>query len=484
MSGAGAARGPTLRRQLLWALIPPMLLVVAAAGALSYTVAWRSATEAYDSALFDSARSLAQQIHLSAAAPSLDLPKAARDILLADPYDRVFFTVLDGNDAAIAGNAAVPAPPAAPSKDAPVQFYDAQIARDHVRVATYAIFTGAGRPAATVRYAETLIKRRRLSERLIWTVVLPLVFAVVIVTSIVGYGVRKGLAPLGDLALALGRRGWGDLRPVTQARTPDEVKPLVDALNDLIERLSASQEAQQRFIAEAAHQLRTPLAALAAQTERALLAADVESITPALTQLQSSARRVIRLVNQLLTLARAEPGNDPRHVIAPLDLSQLVQNVCREWVPEALQRSVDLGFVGEAGRCEVVGHEALLTEMLNNLIDNALRYGARAGGAITVRLHCGDATEISVEDDGPGIAPAERADIFERFHRLPGSPPGGSGLGLAIVREIARLHHGNVSVEERLGGGAVFRVRLSRSPLDVGQGRAPAAGHSLGNGAA
>jgi two-component system sensor histidine kinase TctE len=271
--------------------------------------------------------------------------------------------------------------------------------------------------------------------------------------------------PLDELASALAQRGWNDLSTVSHAGVPEEVRPLIDSLDNLMTRLAAAHIAQQRFISEAAHQLRTPLAGLTAQAERALLANDVESIKAALRQLQSAARRVTRLVNQLLTLARAEPGSDPQRELVLLDLSKLVQETCREWVPEALARNVDLGFAGETGRVMVRGHEFLLAEMLNNLIDNALRYGAPAGSSVTVRLTSTPRVELTVEDEGPGIAGEERARVFERFHRIEGSAPGGCGLGLAIVRQIAQLHGARVTADARPDGpGAVFRVIFEGSP--------------------
>jgi two-component system sensor histidine kinase TctE len=208
--------------------------------------------------------------------------------------------------------------------------------------------------------------------------------------------------------------------------------------------------------------LRTPLAGLTTQVERALHASDIDAIKPALAQVQSSSRRVTRLVNQLLMLAKAEPGSDPQRDLVPLDLSRLVQQTCRDWVPEALAQGVDLGFVADSGEFVVAGHEVLLTEMLNNLIDNALRYAAHPGGSITVRLRCAPLPELSVEDDGPGIPESERTRIFERFHRLPGSAAGGCGLGLAIVREIALLHGAKMVVESgTAGSGSIFRMSFS-----------------------
>jgi two-component system sensor histidine kinase TctE len=437
-----------------------VLLVVFISAFFAYTLGLRFATEAYDTALFDSARSLAQQIQFgNDRKPTLTLPRAAQEILISDPYDRIFYRVVAGDGSTVAGNGQVPAPAVAPTQESPVSFYDSAIDGERVRVGAYGLFAASQTPIATVLFAETLVKRARLSHRLLFTLMLPVVIVTALVAALVWYGVRRGLAPLNQLASALAQRGWGDLRAVGHERVPDEVRPLIDSLDSLMKRLAAAHTAQQRFISEAAHQLRTPLAGLTAQTERALLAADIDAIKPALAQLQSSSRRVNRLVNQLLTLAKAEPGSDPQHDLALLDISRLVQETCREWVPDALAKGVDLGFSGETRPVMAVGHELLLAEMLNNLIDNALCYAAHPGASITVRLTSDPHVEIAVEDDGPGIPETERRRVFERFHRLPGSPAGGCGLGLAIVREIALLHGAEVSAEARSSGpGALFRV--------------------------
>jgi two-component system sensor histidine kinase TctE len=449
-----------LRTKLLSRLLPPVLLVILAASFFAYRLSLTLASDAYDAALFDSARSLAQQIQVvRGRAPQLTLPRVAEEILLSDPYDRIFYRVTDAHGATLAGDARVPLPADAPTGAQPVRFYDARVGDDKVRASAYGLFAGGTDLVGTVVFAETLVKRTRLSERVLATVVVPLLLVTLVVAGLVWYGVRSGLSPLDRLASTLAKRGWGDLRTVGSDGVPGEVRPLVESLDNLMIRLDASHSAQQRFISEAAHQLRTPLAGLSAQVERALRAQDVEALKPALEQLQRSSRRVTRLVNQLLVLARAEPGGDPQRELAPTELSRIVQDTCREWVPEALAAGVDFGFAGDGGPVRIVGHEVLLGEMLNNLIDNALRYGARRGQSVTVRLVREPRVEIAVEDEGPGIPEEERERVFERFHRLAGSPPGGAGLGLAIVREIARLHHADVLVEAGPGGrGATFRV--------------------------
>lgn len=464
MSFSRALRS-TLRAQLLWRVLPPVLLVLFVTVLASYTLALRFANDAYDAALFDAARSLAQQIQFGPdGAASLLLPHAAQEILVSDPYDRIFYRVVGPDGATLAGDADLPVSSAPVTRDAPLAFFDAEVRGERVRVGTYGVFHAPAGVSATVLFAETLVKRARLSRRLLVTMILPLVVVTLLLAALVWHGVRRALAPLDALAFALSHRGWGDLRSVGHERVPEEVRPLIESLDDLMSRLATAHTAQQRFISEAAHQLRTPLAGLTAQIERALIARDVESIKPALTQLQFSSRRLTRLVNQLLTLTRAEPGSVPQHDLVPLDLSRLVQETCRGWVPDALAKEVDLGFSGETGTVSVVGHELLLSEMLNNLIDNALRYGAARGGAITVRLTVEPRVELVVEDEGPGIPDAERSRIFERFHRVPGSAPGGCGLGLTIVREIAGVHGAVVMMESgRSGAGAAFRVIFSAS---------------------
>jgi two-component system sensor histidine kinase TctE len=455
-------RARTLRAQLLWRLLPPVLIVVLVTSFFAYTLALSLARDAYDAALFDSARSLAQQIERTGDSTlELHLPREAEEILVSDPYDRIFYRLVAADGKTVAGDPRLPLPKAELTEVRPVSFYDAQISGERVRASAYGVFRGTDAPVGTIVFAETLVKRTRLAQRVLVTLIVPLVLVTLVVAAFVWYGVRSGLAPLNDLASTLAKRGWGDLRAVGGEQVPGEVRPLIASLDNLMQRLDVAQNAQQRFISEAAHQLRTPLAGLTAQIERALLVTDVEAMKPALVQLGSSSRRLARLVNQLLTLAKAEPGSDPQHELAPIDLSAIVQETCREWVPEALRKKVDLGFAGETGPVQIMGHELLLTEMLDNLIDNALRYGAQPGQSITVRLTATPHVELVVEDEGPGIPENERGRIFERFHRLPGSAPGGCGLGLTIVREIARVHDALVSVETPASGtGSAFRVRF------------------------
>jgi two-component system sensor histidine kinase TctE len=219
---------------------------------------------------------------------------------------------------------------------------------------------------------------------------------------------------------------------------------------------------QHRFIADAAHQLRTPIAGLKIQIERALLAKDMDEIRPALGQLRASAERVAHLSNQLLTLARAEPGASDETRFTDLDLSAIARETGMQWVPRALERNIDLGFSGSDRPARIRGDGLLLQELISNLIDNAVRYG-REGGSITVSVIARPEPQLCIEDDGPGIPENERDRVFERFHRLPDSPGGGSGLGLAIVREIAQAHGAKIELDSPdAGSGTRIRITFQR----------------------
>jgi two-component system sensor histidine kinase TctE len=450
-----ASRPRSLRVQLVRWLAPPLVVVLALSTAVSYLVAQSFAKSAFDNALFDSVRSLAQLVVLDDGVPALRLGPSAKALLESDPEDEVYYRVAT-RDLTLGGNAEFALPPGHAGKG--TAYFDASVAGRPVRCASLDAVGRDARPTATAIYCETLNKRRRLARELLVAVLLPQLMLAALGLGLLSVGIRRGLAPLAAVTRAVGERGERDLSPVPDTDVPAEIAPLTRALNALLARLRHTLDAQQRFIADAAHQLRTPLAGLAAQTDRAMHETDIDAMQPALTQLRASSRRAVRLVNQLLTLARAERGGDPRRSFHRLDLAKVVQDVCAEWVPEALRNRVDLGFSGPPGEVWVEGDETLLGEMIGNLVDNAIRYGRRPG-TVTVRVVTVPQLEIVVEDDGPGVPEAERERIFERFHRIPGSAPGGSGLGLAIVCEIAQAHGADVRLDPvEGGGGSAFRI--------------------------
>jgi two-component system sensor histidine kinase TctE len=288
-------------------------------------------------------------------------------------------------------------------------------------------------------------------------VILPQLFVLVGALLLVWYGLTYVISPLKRLKEAMDRRHDRDLTAVDLADVPEELQPLITSINDLMARLALNIEAQRRFIADAAHQLRTPLAGLKSQTEVLLRHTDPETMKNALAQLAASAERASRLANQLLSLARAETtGRTPRH--DPVDLNELARRVTAQWLPEAIERGVDLGAELAAEPIVVAGDPLLLGEVLNNLVENALHY-TRRGGEVTVRTLAGETPVLRVEDTGVGIPAEERELIFEPFYRVLDSGAGGTGLGLAIVRNIVEAHDASIEVRSRdAGPGTVFEI--------------------------
>jgi two-component system sensor histidine kinase TctE len=272
------------------------------------------------------------------------------------------------------------------------------------------------------------------------------------------------LRPLASLRAEIESRSHRDLSAVSEAQAPRELQPLIRAMNDLLARLSAVLGAQQRFIADAAHQLRTPLAGIKTQTELALRNSPSHEVEATLRQLHTATEQTTRLVNQLLSLARAEPGAKHQHAIEPLDLAALARECTMEWVPRALERDIDLGFDGSEAAVTIDGNAFLLKEMLNNVLDNALRYTQR-GGQVTVRVVPENGlARLSVEDTGPGIPERERERVFERFYRVLGTGSDGCGLGLAIVREIAHGHGAGITLGSGPHGvGTSVQIAFPRS---------------------
>jgi len=277
---------------------------------------------------------------------------------------------------------------------------------------------------------------------------------------LVWFGLWRGLAPIRALQQRLRERAPDDLSPVDRRGTPEDIAPLIDAFNELLQRMHLNLESQRRFIASAAHQMKTPLAGMRTQSELALRESDPQELHERLQQISLGSQRATHLISQLLALARTESPQQlgPR---SPIDLVGLARETLMPWIDTALQRSIDLGLEAAPGPVLISGHAVLLRELINNLVDNALRY-CPPGSTVTLKVQeSGDTVELVVEDNGPGVPPGERERVFERFYRVLGHEADGSGLGLAIVKEIVDQHDATVSLEQtQPGSGACFRIRF------------------------
>ncbi|NRR29205.1 sensor histidine kinase N-terminal domain-containing protein [Oxalobacteraceae bacterium] len=438
-------------------MLAPLLLLWPMSIAITYLVAKTIANQPFDHALEDSVTVLAQQVREVNGKLVKRLPGSARDILRADDVDSVYFQILGQNSDYIDGDRDLPAPQEEDAARAGiVRFRNDNMHGTPVRVAyTYiALDERAADEAslALVQVAETLEKRAQLANAIIKGVILPQFIILPIVLALVWFALARGLSPLAQLQERIRARRPDDLSPIESKQVPEEISPLVNSLNEMLGRLALSIDMQKRFIADAAHQMKTPLAGMRMQSELALRQSDAGEIRRSLLQLAKSSEVATRLVNQLLALARAEHQPHAGTSFVALELGELARQVVQDWVSASFAQQIDLGFEAPPDPLYILGDPTMLRELLSNLIDNALRY-TPAGGSVTVRVrrdasHPSQAQHalLEVEDTGPGIAQAERQQVFERFYRILGSNTEGSGLGLAIVREIAHQHGAEVEV--------------------------------------
>jgi two-component system, OmpR family, sensor histidine kinase TctE len=431
----------SLRAHLLRLLLPPIAALLAVGAVVAYYPSLEPATQAYDQALVDIGLAIGSQVRVGETQYRFELPQAVDQVLRTDRFDRIYYRIMSPSGIEIAGDPDLPPPPG--DDIAHNTVYDGK----EVRVVN--VQSPCGSSICTVLVGETTLKRQRLARDILLQSLFPEILIALATLVIVWFGVKRGLEPLARLSEEIKSRSAGDLRPIDAAGVPSETRPLVGALNGLLEEVSASSRSQQRFLANAAHQLRTPLAGLQAHTEIALAQPIPEACRTQLEQVRRATIRTGRLANQLLALARTEPG--ARSATAAVDLKGIAGGEADGWVRQSLARDIDLGF--ELDPALVQGDAFLLREALSNLVHNAIEYSNR-GGRVTVRTgrRNGHAF-LEVEDDGPGIAPEERERVLERFYRVPGTPGTGSGLGLAIVREIAASHAASLFVAEGTAGG-------------------------------
>lgn len=441
----------TLFKYLVWLVVSLMFLMLATISISEFLV--ETAVDApFDEKLTDYVRMLASDVRADDS--GVRVRPGTLGLLRTDRQDRIFYALRDNDGNVVAGEPHL-AVVAGPLRLGVPSLQNGQVGEEPVRVAALQIVDPRNAAEVlTLQVAETLNKRQALTETMrTQAVALPQVLVVVVAILLIVYGYTYVLRPMQRLRALIDNRGSNDLSPLDPEAAPQDLRPLILSINGLMERLAGSIAAQRRFIADAAHQLRTPLAGIKSQTERALIEHDPATIRVTLRRLAAGTEHATALANRLLTLARAGTP-----LIAPavaVDLIGIVSDTIADHLPHALKRRHDLGFEGPShgSPCVVRGDALLLREMLSNLVDNALRYSPD-GGAITVSIDRDPGSgcyTLAVSDSGPGIPPEERERVFEPFYRGADVVAPGTGLGLAIVRTIATTHGATVSLSEANG---------------------------------
>ncbi len=456
----------SLKNQLFSWLLRLLLPLIFISGAAGYFLSSHYINLAYDKSLYRTALALADQVSLEALGAQVNLPQVAKELLEFDEDDDIYFRILGPHGDLLATHDDLALPSAYPKADQTLYYYTT-LDGEKLRVVVYALPISADFALNTasnnvyVMVGETLQKRAVMTEEILLSMLLPQLLIILLVSALLFFGIKRGLQPLDKLKTDLSERNINDLSPVDNSKAPTELQPLLNAFNDLLARVGGAVSKEQRFIADAAHQLKTPLAGLKTQAELALREKEPSKVAHALDQINQASGNLSHMVNQLLVLSKAEPDGVTFLAFTPVDLCQLAQEVTSDWVAAALQKKLDLGFSSTLKTALINGNAALLRELINNLIDNAIRY-TPAGGNITVSIKQENKQAIlSVQDSGIGIVKDNQTIVFERFYRVLGTQQEGCGLGLTIVQEIAERHGASVSVfseGEGEGTGTIFSV--------------------------
>ncbi|MFL9609832.1 sensor histidine kinase [Methylobacillus sp. Pita2] len=442
----------SLRRKLLRWLLVALSALVAVGILTDYFMALEPAREVYDQHLLKLAYNLERSLPNDPSKWHEAYPQIERNLLRSeqDSYDAAKAAIFDLQGQFIAGVADLPIQ--LPSADNKPYFYEVEYQGDPIRV----VAIKSPSLDAVLYLAETTYKRNRLVQKTLIHMIVPeLIFAIFSIV-VLWIGVGRGLQPLAQIRAQINARSETDLSPMDEGKAPVEVREIIVALNSLLARLDHSLKLQNQFLANAAHQLRTPLAGLQMQLELASEQSPEERMQSH-ERMVVSTRRIVRLANQLLALARAE-GEGEVNKFAELDISNAIEAMATEWLARADAKSIDLGF--DLHPAKVSGSLWQIQEMLANLVDNALRYTPMQGN-ITIRCRQQEQeVVIEVEDNGPGIPPDQREHVFNRFYRLDEGPEG-CGLGLSIVREIVRRHDGKVVLSTPLSKrGTLVQITL------------------------
>lgn len=449
---------PSLKRTFLLWLALSLGVLVPLAAAVIYKLVLTPALDSLDRALTDTTVALSYILEDNQGQVTLPISEQTARALSADLIDETLFSVTNPAGHLLGGSAELAA--LAPAAQAGQWlFFEKTLHDKPMRIAAYGHSCGKAQEVCTILVAETMGKRAAAVRAALLGALLGALALALPLAALALLAINRVLRPLQHAADEMGRLSIRHLRPIDAGSVPSEVAGFVQALNALLARLRQAAGAQRAFVADAAHQLRTPWAIVRVEASELLASEHPPSMQPALERLHLAAERGSRLAQQLLSLARTEgtalEAKPPAELV---DLRQLATDSANQWIRPALQAGQDLGF--DLKPAQVNGHPVLLDELIGNLVHNAIEH-AGPGARITVRTRTeGATTRLSVEDDGPGVPPLEREQVWQRFHRGSGAGGTGSGLGLAIVADIARLHGATAEIEEQPAGKG-FSVHIS-----------------------
>lgn len=456
----------SLRTQLLAWLLIPLTLFVVVNTLVTYRNARAMATVVQDRMLLGSARMIGEQVRFDEGRLVTPIPPAALALFHTASRDRVYYRVSGPQGALLSGYEELPLAPAPRGTDE-ATYADTVFRDEPVRIVAFLqpVVAAPAEGPVLIEVAQTQQAHTLLAQDMLAHTVRQQLLMLLLVVLLVWIGLWRSLAPVMTLRDRVLRRTPGSAEPFGATPVPHELAPLVDALDDYDRRLARHLAVHGRFIANASHQLRTPLTVLNMQVTYAIRNHDIARKDDALSAIQRSVQHGIRLVNQLLTLSRNDVGIDLPSQQANVDLVEVVQRALEELGILAQAKAIDLGFERSGHACVVRATPAVLDELVANLVDNAIRY-TPAGGVVTARVAgAADAVILTIEDNGPGIPASLREQVFERFYRLQQEHADGSGLGLAIVRQIAEASNATIALSDaRVGTGLVVTVRFPLGP--------------------
>lgn len=442
---------------VLWlSLLLGTIWLISAIG--GYWLAVKFASDAFDRELVNSADSVAARIRIKNNKLVVDLPPAAQAILRHDNTDRFYYQVLSSQGERLSGDECLPKPLQSLSSGRPT-FRTARIGKDEVRMAELNTSAEGMNEEVIIQVAETLLSRRQLSQSILATIILPQLVMAILGASAVWFGISVGLHPLKQLQLAISTRTPGDLSTIDDTISPEETYPLVKAINRLLDILREDAKTKQRFIANASHQLRTPLAGLKTYSSLGVKAQTLEEMRNMVEQIDKGLDRTSHLISQLLALARNDSATRTIATDEMIDLNFVASDVVEQHINQAIKKDIDMGFGPSEKPAFITGDRVGIHELVSNLVDNAIKYTPKGGKVIVSIDVSTENIALEVRDTGCGIAEKDKERIFERFYRVEGASSEGSGLGLAIVTDVANHHNAKIEVESGYNGtGSSFKA--------------------------